>query len=251
MNKLSVAAIAAATVALAACGSTTSASTTTPAAATPSGAGARGAAGEVAQITGSQLIINAATGDITVLFTGTTIVQRTRTGSLADLTVGTCVAVTGSKDATGAVTAAAIRTFTATSTSCTLTGNGFGTRSPGAVPRPSGSPARPPNANFALTVGAVTAAAAGTITVQTTAGPSTITVPTTARISLVTTATDGDISVGDCVTATGPRTSSGTVTARTITIVPSGANGCSTRAGGGFGGGFGGGGFGAAPAPAA
>lgn len=251
MNRITVIAIATATLAVAGCGSTTSASTTTPAASTPSATGARGAAGEVAQITGSQLIINATTGDITVLFSGTTTVQRTRTGSLADLTPGACVAVTGSKDSTGAVTAAAIRTFTATSSGCALAGNGFGTRSPGAFPRPSGAPARTPNANFALIVGSITAAAPTSITVQTSAGSATITVPTTARITLVSAAADSDISVGDCVSAIGPRSATGTVTARTITIVPSGPNGCSTRAGGGFGGGFGGGGSGAATAPAA
>jgi hypothetical protein len=47
------------------------------------------------------------------------------------------------------------------------------------------------------------------------------------------------------VTALGPKNSSGTVAARTLTITPAGANGCTAGfGGGGFGGGFGGGGGG-------
>ena len=56
------------------------------------------------------------------------------------------------------------------------------------------------------------------------------------------------LQTGECVTALGPKSSSGTVAAQALTISPMGANGC-TAGFGGFGGrgGFGGGGGGRFP----
>lgn len=231
MKTLAMVAAAAGVVALAGCGSS-AATSTTGASPTPGAAAGRGAAGEVAQVSGNTLIINAASGDITVQLNGTTRVQRTRRGSLVDLTVGTCVAVTGSRDSTGAVTASAIRTFTATTAGCTVSGSGFGGgRGPGVSPRPGGAPARTRDPNAMLLVGSITTVSATSITVQAAAGSAPVTIPTTTRITLVSDAATTDITVGDCVVVAGPRDSAATVTARTVDIVPPGPNGCTSSGG--------------------
>jgi len=241
-----------AALALAACGSSTNAATTgthSSPSAQPSG-GANGfrrnaAAGELVQITGTSLVLNTTTGDVTVDFSSSTPVSRTRTGNVADITAGTCILASGQKDATGLVTASTVVLTSKVNGTCQAPG-GFGNgarRSPGASPRPSFSP--PPGPPIAIARGEVTTVAGTAVTLQETSGTTTtINVPTTVRVSVVDTGATSDLTVGDCVIATGPRNSSGVVTARSLNIVPAGPSGCLTGAGGGFGGfGFGGGGF--------
>ena len=244
----------AATLAVAACGSGTSASTT-GAKTTPSPSGGAnaarrgGAAGELVKIGNSSLVLNTQSGDVTVDFTGTTPVSKTRTGTLADVTTGMCITATGQKDSAGNLTVSMVVLNAKVDGSCQGGfgfggGNGGGTdRSPGATPRPSFSPP-PGTPPVGLVRGEVPAVNGTAVTVlQTrTSTSTTITVPTTVRISVVDGATTADLSVGDCVAAAGPRNSSGVLTARSLNIVPSGPNGCFT--GGGFGGFFRGGGRG-------
>ena len=249
---------AGAALALAACGSGSSASTTgarsTP---TPNPGGANagfrrnGAAGELVQLGATSLVLNTTGGDVTVDFTGSTPVTRTRTGNVADITVGTCITATGSKDAGGMLTAANVGLSAKVNGSCEragLFGGGGGARSPGASPRPTFSP-RPGTPPAAFARGEVTAVAGTTVTVlQMTGGSTTVTVPTTVRVAVSESATTSDLSVGDCVLASGQKNSAGVVTARSLNIVPAGPSGCFTGGGaGGFGGfraGGGGGGFG-------
>jgi hypothetical protein len=67
-----------------------------------------------------------------------------------------------------------------------------------------------------------------------------------------------DLAIGECVLATGTKDTSGTVSARSLSIVPAGPSGCFTGGGfrrggggGGGGGGFGGGGGGTGASPGA
>jgi hypothetical protein len=88
------------------------------------------------------------------------------------------------------------------------------------------------------------------VTVQPTTGAAqTVTVPTTVTVAESSAASASNLSVGDCIQATGPKDAAGKVTATSLSIVPAGPSGCFTGGrgfggGGGFGRGAGGGGGG-------
>ena len=249
-------------LALAACGSSAAAGTTTPkpgTSPTPR-AGARafnGAAGQLVQIKGQTLIVSNAQGDTTVAYTSSTPITQTSTATFADITSGECISATGTKDTSGAITASNVTVRNATNGSCTAAGvfgpggpgggagNGGATRTPN--PNRTPNPSFSPPANLGRANGLVTAVNGTSVTVQETGATgttssTTITVPTTVQVSRIDTVDSSALQTGECLTALGQKDSSGTVQARTLTIVPAGPNGCA--AGGGFGGGrFGGGGF--------
>jgi hypothetical protein len=248
----------AAALALAACGSGTAAtssssttSTSRPAGTGPGGVARRGAAGELAQINGTSLILNTTAGDVTVGYTTTTTITQTKTGVLADIVPGSCVVITGQKDATGTLVASSVRLSQPVNGACTAgvgnrgPGAGTGTRpNPGGTPRATPAPGQPVP-SFAA--GSVTAVNGTAVTVQPTTGAAqAVTVPTTVTVSESSAASPTDLTVGDCIQATGAKDSSGTVAATSLSIVPAGPSGCFTGGGaGGFGGrGFGGGGSG-------
>jgi hypothetical protein len=241
-----------ATLALAACGNT-AAATSSGASPSPSANARRGGgtAGQLVRITGTNLLVNATTGDVSVAVGTSTTLSRTRTGTVADITNGSCVTATGTKDAGGALTAATVLLSPAVNGSCAAPGafggNGGGRPSPqpGGTPRPTPSGTPP-----AFVRGQVTAVSGTAVTLNDTAGAATtITVPTTVRVAVSQPITSADLAVGDCVVANGQKDSSGTVQARSVNVVPPGPSGCGSGAGGGFGGfggrgGFGGGGGG-------
>jgi hypothetical protein len=251
-----------ATLALAACSSTSAATNTgsTSPSASPSGNARRGGgtAGELVRIAGSSLLLNTTTGDVSVALQTTTPLTRTRTGSVADITKGSCITATGTKDAAGTLTAATVLLSPAVNGSCAAPfgGNGNGglggarpSQSPGASPRPSPSGTPP-----AFARGQVTTVNGTAVSLQDAQGGAlTITVPTTVRVGVSQAITTADLAVGDCVVANGQKDSAGVVQARSISVVPPSANGCSAAGGfggfggrGGFGGGGGGGGAGGA-----
>jgi hypothetical protein len=268
MNRLIITAGGTAVVlALAACGgtaasSTSSSSTTTTSNAAgnrgPGGLARRGAAGTLAQINGTSLILTDTTGsDVTVDYTNTTTITQTKTGVLADVVPGSCVIATGTKDASGTLVASSVRLSQPVNGACNAAGPGFGNRPPGAgtstrtpsgTPRPTPAPGQP-IPSFAA--GKVTGVNGTSVTLQPTTGAAqTITVPTTVSVAESNAATASDLSVGDCIQATGAKDSSGKVAATSLSIVPAGPSGCFTGGRGGFGGGFGGGrGFGGGGAP--
>jgi hypothetical protein len=139
--------------------------------------------------------------------------------------------------------------------SCTA---GFGNRPPGANgnPNPNATPRAvprrtpPPGQPLpAFATGKVTAVDGTSVTLQPATGAAqTITVPTTVTVAESNVASASALAVGDCIQATGPKDSSGTVDATALSIVPAGPSGCFTggRGFGGFGGGRGFGGGGAA-----
>jgi Domain of unknown function (DUF5666) len=244
-------------LALAACGSSpaTATSTTPGSTATPgaTGRGTRsGAAGQVAQINGTTLVLSTSSGDVNVTYDASTTMTKTRSGVLADITPGSCMVATGQKDATGALTVRSVRLSQPVNAACAtgLGGRGPGGAGAGGAQGLSRSPA-PGQPTLSVVAGKVTTASGTSITVQPATGPAqTVTVPTTLTVNVANPATASDLSVGECVQAVGPKSSSGTVTATSISIVPSGPSGCFTGGrglGGGFGGGrgFGGGGTGA------
>ncbi len=220
-------------------------------------AGRNGTAGELVRISGTTLVVNTTTGDVTVVYTDSTTFQRTSTGTFADIVTGTCLLATGQKDATGTVTAATVRLSDKVSGSCQVGPGGGGGRLQGTPPPgagaspPANQPGRP---NFSFVAGEVTTVAGTSITVKNAAGTAqTVNVPTTVRVSKSAPAAASDLALHQCVTAAGSKDASGKVTARAISIVPAGPSGCSAGRGffgggggrgvpGGGGGGFGGGG---------
>jgi hypothetical protein len=258
MKRLIIIAGATAVVlALAACGSTAAGSTSSSSTTTtsnaagargPGGLARRGAAGELAQINGTSLILNTTAGDVTVDYTNTTTITQTKTGVLADVAPGSCVIATGTKDASGTLVASSVRLSQPVNGACTA---GFGNRPPGANgtrPSPSGTPRATPAPGQpvpAFAAGKVTGVNGTAVTLQPTTGAAqTISVPTTVTVAESSAASAADLSVGDCIQATGPKDSSGKVTATSLSIVPAGPSGCFTGGRGFGGGGFGGGGFG-------
>jgi hypothetical protein len=254
-------------LALAACGSGTSASSNNSSSNGnsanrsgngdgPGGFARRGAAGTLAQINGTSLILSATDGtDVTVDYTNSTTITQTRTGLLADVVPGSCLIATGTKDASGTLVASNVRLSQPVNGSCTVAG--FGNRPPGAngSPNPNATPRAvprrtpPPGQPLpAFATGKVTAVNGTSVTLQPATGATqTITVPTTVTVSESNVASASALAVGDCIQATGGRDSSGTVNATALSIVPAGPSGCFTGGRGGFGGfgGFGGGrGFG-------
>ena len=203
--------------------------------------------GTLVSVSGTTLILSTADGNVDVAFSSSTPISKTSVGGVSDIAVGSCVTATGSVDSTGTITATSVTVSPTVSGSC-ATGSYTG-GNPGGFPggRANASPrARPSGGfgfDFASVRGVVTAVNGTTVTVRATSGASaSLTVPTTARVSTTVTGSTGDLVAGSCVAAIGPRSSSGTVQARSLLIEPAGASGCFTG-GSGFGG-FGGGGFG-------
>ncbi len=232
---------------LAGCGSTggpASASAAKPSP-SPSGRAANGVAGQVVQAGGGRMVVSDQAGNVNVTYSATTGVLQTGTGSFADLAAGTCVTATGQKDASGVVTATTVSAQLNMKGVCTPASGapspgagGFGGGGGGGQGRgPGAGPSAPPNAAFVR--GKVTGVSGTTVTVQQAAGDSvTVSVPAAARITRLVTSSTARIAAGECVTATGPRSSSGTVQARSIVISAPGPNGCATGLGrGGAGGG--------------
>ena len=259
MNRLTLATLGGgAALMVAACGGA-AASTTTPS--PSSGNAGRGAfarnaaAGQLVQISGSKLILSNSSGDTTVTYTTSTTITQTSTGSVADIASGTCITVAGQKDSTGHITASTVAVRDAVNGSCA--GGGFGGFGGGfggggrRTPNPNVTPP-PQAANFARVSGQVTSGGVNGTSVsvkEATGTVVTMTIPTTVRVRKSDAVSGSALSTGQCVSAFGSKSSSGTVAARVLTILPAGPNGCFSR-GSGSGGGFGGGGFGAGgPAP--
>ncbi|HEV3122973.1 MAG TPA: hypothetical protein VG266_00160 [Candidatus Dormibacteraeota bacterium] len=263
MNRLLIATGAVTMLVVVACGSSSAAGVSTSTSSGASGGGAagrNGTAGELVQINGNTLILNTQSGDVTVQTTSATTVQKTSTGSVADIVVGTCIGATGSKDASGAVTANSVRLSEKVGGTCNggafggAPGGGGGGRGNGGADTrtpPAGAAQPTPPANFASLRGEVSAVSGTSVSVLSSTGvATTITVPTTVAVTRSATASLSDLSTGQCVLATGSKDSSGVVAARSLSIVPAGPSGCFTgrggfrRGGGGAGGGAGGGGAG-------
>ncbi len=120
-------------LAVAACGSqaagTGGASTPSP---SPSDLRARnGTQGELVRINAPTLVVNAASGDVTVAYDSSTTFSRTSTGTFADITAGRCVIASGPKDAAGMVTASSVRLSEKVNGACTPGAGG-----PGGGPTP-------------------------------------------------------------------------------------------------------------------
>ena len=206
----------------------------------PGGGRMPGASGTVAAISGKTLQVqNQQSGQVAVTWTATTAFTQQVDATLADVIVGSCVAVSseGTTDEGDPVAATSVRITVATDDGCTGGfGGGPGGGGPGGGERPEGAPTdlpsdlptdRPsdrPGRSGGGTFGEVTAVSADGFTVSS-ARPgeddkTTVDV-TVSGDTTYTTNAEADSSalqVGKCVNATGDTDDTGAVTAERISV---------------------------------
>jgi hypothetical protein len=253
---------------LAACGSSSSAPAAAPAAtqgpvqgSNSNGQGGApaipGASGLIAAASPGTLQVQSTTAQNTVAYTAATKFTTVTAGHVA---AGDCVSVTGTPAAGSAkaLTATSARILAKVNGACPTTGAGGGLGGGGFARRPSGAPTGGSGTRraFASATGTVNSVSGSTILLNgvlrngssaagsaAPASPSTITITlgSSATVTQTVPATSAAAVVGQCARAIGPANSTGTITARSITISKPGANGCNTgfSGRGGFNGGTG------------
>jgi uncharacterized protein DUF5666 len=206
-----------------------SASRPSPAGSPRAGFGGNAAGGKLTQLNGAQLVLAAQSGSVDVTYDSSTRVLRTSAGSLAQAVPGTCVNVTGQKDASGAVTAMSVNLMLNMNGVCTQQGAGAGPGggAGGGQGRGAGRQGANPNA---FVRGKITAAQGQALTVLDVSGaPTAVNVSDTTRYTRTEAATAGQLAVGQCILASGQKdAASGAIAARQLSIVDPGPNGCGT-----------------------
>ncbi len=86
-----------------------------------------GSIGTIQSIDGNKVVISTQNGNITVMTSDTTLIQKFSSVGVSELEVGEQVSVSGSKNADGTITARSIRS---------MTGFGFGGSTDSATPQP-------------------------------------------------------------------------------------------------------------------
>ncbi len=235
-----------------------------------------GADGTIAAINGTSLEVQGTTGQTTVSYTGSTTFDQTVTGAASDVTVGSCITAFGkptssssSKTAAfgGPVTATTVSITQPTSGSCSTGFGGFrGGGGAGAGGAPAGgfggggSGRTPPAGgrfrgagNFGTASGLVNAVSGSSVTVTET-NPQTkktssvvVTLTSSTTYTQRQSASSSDLAVGKCAEARGSASTTGAISADSITISTPGANGCTAGFGAFRGGGAGGAGSGTPP----
>lgn len=227
-----------------------------------------GTTGAIAAINGTSLEVQSTSAQTTVTYTPTTTFDQTVPATAASVSVGSCISAFGTptsgastrRQAFGtSVTARSVTISQPTSGTCANGfgggGGGFGAGGPagsgtgagGSVGSTSGP--RPPNGGrfagrgpgqFGVASGSVTSVSGSKVSVSET-NPSTkatsnvvVTLASATTFTQRTSASATDLAVGKCAMAIGSASSTGAVTARSITISSPGANGC-TQGFAGFG----------------
>ncbi|MGD1119632.1 MAG: DUF5666 domain-containing protein [Dehalococcoidales bacterium] len=202
----------------------TSTPTTTPPAATAPATNQpqrQGIMGTLQSIDGNTLTLTNAQGtQVTVNLDSSTSIQKTVTGTLADLQQGDNLIVTGTADANGNITANTISVRPA--------GQGFTGRNPGGTftprrtPNPSATP--PAGGSFGnFTTGTLNAINGESLTLSTQQGNQiTVTVTDATVIDKTVAGTTSDLQPGDTLMITETQDASGNTIAGTISIRPQG-----------------------------
>ncbi len=235
-----------------------------------------GASGTIAAVDGTTLEVqNSESGQTAVTYTPTTTIRQISTTTAASVVVGSCISAFGKPTGTSTSSTAAFdEPITATTVSITPATNGTCSRggfgggfggAPGGTPgtgsRPaggyggfgggtSGTGSRPAagsfrGGSFGAASGQVTAVDGSAVTVSgtdpRTKKATTVTVTLTGTTTFTTTAaaTSSAIAVGQCARAVGNASTTGAITATSLTLSTPTDGSCST--GFGFRGGFGGG----------
>jgi hypothetical protein len=183
----------------------------------------QGANGTLSSISGNILTLATSQGQVTVIASASTPVEKTVTGALSDLQVGQFVTVIGTADANGVIAATAID---ARSQGARLQ---F-TPPPGASPRPSRAPV--PNSsntpNFANgrnglgTIGTISSISGNTLVLTVGQGQVTINTGSNTVIQKTVAGTVSDLQVGDFLTVIGSADANGNITATSVMVRPQG-----------------------------
>lgn len=225
---------------LAACGSSDTSATPaaqTPASGTPR-AGGPAASGTVAAVAASSIEVQSTSnGQVTVNFSDTTTFTDRVAATLADVTAGSCVSVSGTGTPVAAQT---VEISAANGNTCSFGGQAGGMRPQGdsssRPSRPSGSarPSGTPNGGGGRAFGKVSAVSGTGFTVQEDNQQTGATTDVQVTVSSTTTYTKSQpanssaLKVGECVSAQGKADDTGAVTAQSISISQATANGCDT-----------------------
>ncbi|MEO6957897.1 MAG: DUF5666 domain-containing protein [Antricoccus sp.] len=248
-------------LALTACGSSStsaSSSSSKPAAASSSAQKTvPGAFGEIAAVNGQTIQVQSKQAQVAVNVTSATKIDTTASAAASDVVAGDCItarpakaAATGASgsttDSSGATAPTSIDAATV-SISQPVNGacGGYGgaggggkganaKKSSGAAP--SGAPGAAGRGSRAFgAAGSVTSVNAGVIDVQSKIGSSTraitVNTSTSTTYSKIVAADSSALVVGQCATAVGPTDSTGSITAKTISVTPPVSGAC-TRGGG-------------------
>jgi hypothetical protein len=236
------------------------------------------ATGKIASLVGATLEVQGTTGQTTVTVTPTTTFTLIEDESVSAIAVGDCVRASGTGSTAKGIKATTVSVSPATSSTCTFGfvggtagfGAGFGTGGAGGFrggfgggtgTRPSIPTSRRPT-DFATASGPVTVVKGTTLTVKaripktvtskkktTSKKPQfvtksvKVTLGSSATVTTTTSATSAQLATGICVTAIGPASTTGAVTATSVTISQPVNGACTAGFGGGGGfGRFGGGG---------
>ncbi len=221
--------------------------------------------GMLSALTGSTLSVQARNGrSTTVVVTGSTVYQQTKSATASDVASGDCVRVVGTGSAASGIQATTVVITKPTSKGCVpgirAAGNGsgfagrrFGNGTPGSTPftRPNGSAGTVPT-NVAAAFGTVSSVSGDQLTVKqqapetnrktkVKAGKVSVTLTGTTTFTQTVKGAAADLSVGSCVAANGTVDSLGTITAKSVTISQPQNGSCGGGLGGfgGFGGRFG------------
>ncbi len=243
-----------------------------------------GASGTIAAINGASLEVQSpTTGQTTVSYTPTTTFDQTVASSVSAVTVGSCISAVGKPTSSsssstpsfgGPVTATTVSISQPTSGSCTAGFGGFGRRGGTASGTTGGAASGAPSSgggtgsgrsgfrsrfggNFAIASGSVTSVTGSTVDVSETnprTNASTSVVVTLTGSTTFTermSASSTDLAVGKCATAVGTASSTGAITANSISLSSPVSGSCSSGFGGFGRGGGGAGGPGGPPAGSA
>jgi hypothetical protein len=252
--------------AVAACGSSSSSSAPATSTQPAASAGARptlpGAYGTIAAVTGTNMQVqNKINGQVTVNFGSSTKITSSDSASKTDITVGSCVLVTGTGTNGATVTAQSVTISQPVNGACTIGGGalsggtgagaGTGTRRGGGGrlggggllgkgggrlrPSAGASPAGDATGAYG-TVSAVTGtgfSVKGQARANQPAKDSTVTVTGTTTFSKTITASPTALTVGDCAVALGKADDTGAVAATSISVSKPGKSGCTIGTGAG------------------
>lgn len=179
------------------------------------GVGGRGNTGTVSKIEGNIITLTTSTGILSVKTSDITIVEKMIKGSLADISAGENIMVTGQRNADGSIAAANITIIPV------LTSGG----QPGAFPGGQGASGGPPAGGAGggfggrRTIGTVDKIEGNVITLNTPAGAISVQVSDSTTIDKTVKGSLTDIAAGETITASGQRDADGSVEATIISIV--------------------------------
>jgi hypothetical protein len=211
---------------------TTSAPATTQqtsAAATTAPTQRPGASGTIASINGNTLTLTTNQGQATVIVGPSTDIEKTVSGTLADIVAGQFVTVAGTTDSNGDITATSISIRPQNQNNF----NPSGGTTPFTGTRPTGTSTTPGTSrpsNFAGrgtsgTVDSINGSVLVLTTLQTPQTQVTVNISSDTTIEKSVSGSLADLTVGSFVTAFGTADSSGVISAASVTLLPAGQSG--------------------------